>query len=133
MAAFDPNIPLYQQIVSLMKRSFVSGEYAPGEKIPSIRELALLYQVTPNTIQRALSLLEQEALITTERTNGKYVTEDSRAIKRLREEILTEQVRSVLHSLREHGYTDEEIRRCMEKKMASAQIQEIQDKASELH
>lgn len=117
METFDPNIPLYQQIVSLMKQRFVSGVYGPGMKIPSIRELAMEYRVTPNTVQRALQLLEQEGLIFTERTNGKFVTNDMQAMERLRTDILTEQVRNVLLSLREHGYTDEEIQACMEEEM----------------
>ena len=117
METFDPNIPLYQQIVSLMKQGFVSGLYAPGAKIPSIRELALSFQVTPNTIQRALTILEQEGLIHTERTNGKYVTDDTQALSRLRDEILTEQVRALLGSLKGHGYSDDEILACMKKEM----------------
>ena len=114
MVSFDPNIPLYQQIVSLLKCSIIAGELAPGEKLPPIRELAVMYQVTPNTIQRALLLLEQDRLIYTERTNGKYVTKDAAIIKKLKKSFLRSRVQMLFTELKEHGYTENKIRESIE-------------------
>ena len=114
MVSFDPNIPLYQQIVSQLKCSIIAGELAPGEKLPPIRELAVMYQVTPNTIQRALLLLEQDRLIYTERTNGKYVTKDAAIIKKLKKSFLRSRVQMLFTELKEHGYTENKIRESIE-------------------
>ena len=119
MEVFDPNIPLYQQIVTILKKKIVAEIHEPGTKLPSIRELALQYQVTPNTIQRALQILEDERLIYTERTNGKYVTSDETLIRTLREDILRTHVRTLLQDLFQHGYTQQEIYEALEKEMMS--------------
>ena len=117
MEVFDPNIPLYQQIVTILKKKIVAEIHEPGTKLPSIRELALQYQVTPNSMQRALQILEDERLIYTERTNGKYVTSDETLIRTLREDILRTNVRTLLQDLFQHGYTQQEIHNALEKEM----------------
>ena len=73
---FDNNIPIYLQLVSLIKNDIIKGALSPGEKLPSIRDLAITYKVNPNTVSKALSELENISLIYTERTNGKYVSSD---------------------------------------------------------
>ena len=117
MESFDPSVPLYQQIIAMMKRDIVSAVYGPGAKIPSIRELAIQYQVTPNTIQRALQILEQQKLINTERTNGKYITKDADLIGALRREILESRVQMLLSELAEHGYSMGEIKECLDREV----------------
>ena len=117
MEIFELNIPLYQQIVALLKRDIVSGVYRAGSKVPSIRDMAEKYEVTPNTIQRALQILENEKLIFTERTNGKFVTLDTQIIDRLRSEILSDKIRNIVSELKPHNYSDEEIRNCIEKEL----------------
>lgn len=77
---FDNNIPIYIQLVQQMKLQIISGQMKPGDRIPSVRELAMMHKVNPNTMQKALSELEEERLIYTERTNGKFVTEDETLI-----------------------------------------------------
>ena len=77
---FENNIPIYIQLVEAMKLQIIAGQLNPGDRIPSVRELAMLHKVNPNTMQKALSELEDEALIYTERTNGKFVTEDRELI-----------------------------------------------------
>lgn len=73
---FENNIPIYIQLMEQMKLQIIAGELKPGDRIPSVRELAMLHKVNPNTMQKALSELEDVGLIYTERTNGKFVTED---------------------------------------------------------
>ena len=64
-AVFNNSVPIYLQIVSEIKKQIVSGKLIPGERIPSVRELALTYKVNPNTMQKALIELEENGLIKT--------------------------------------------------------------------
>ena len=79
---FDNNIPIYIQLVEQLKMYIISGKILPGERLSSVRELALKTKVNPNTMQKALVELEELKLIYTERTNGKYVTEDKELINK---------------------------------------------------
>ena len=83
-AVFNNSVPIYLQIVSEIKKQIVSGKLIPGERITSVRELALTYKVNPNTMQKALIELEENGLIKTERTNGKFVTEDENIINKIK-------------------------------------------------
>ena len=80
---FDNNIPIYLQVIEYMKIYLISGVFKCGEKLPSVREFAVTFKVNPNTMQKALSELESMKLIYTERTNGKYVTKDSKVIEKM--------------------------------------------------
>lgn len=77
---FDNNIPIYIQLVEQLKKYIISGKIKCGERLMSVRELALKTQVNPNTMQRALTELESVGLIYTERTNGKFVTNNQELI-----------------------------------------------------
>ncbi|MEG0918759.1 MAG: GntR family transcriptional regulator [Anaerovoracaceae bacterium] len=81
---FKPGIPIYTQIVEYMQLQIASGKYAPGEKIPSVRELALEASVNPNTMQRALSELERDGLLYTVRTSGRFVTDFDETLNHLK-------------------------------------------------
>ena len=83
---FDNNIPIYIQLVEQLKNHIISGNIKPGERLPSVRELALQTKVNPNTMQKALVELEELSLVYTERTNGKYVTTDTSLINKYKEE-----------------------------------------------
>ena len=97
---FDNERPIYVQLVEMIRIDIVSGKYKLGEKIPSVRELALKMKVNPNTMQKALSELESEGLIYTERTNGKFVTEDSALINKVKEGLAREKVKVYLESIK---------------------------------
>lgn len=79
--------PLYLQLIEHIKRQILSGEYAPGEQFPSVRELALSANVNPNTMQRALAELERDGLLINERTNGRRITENASMIQCMRTEL----------------------------------------------
>lgn len=83
---FDNNTPIYIQLVEQLKMQIVSGKISPGERLPSIRDLALKTRVNPNTMQKALGELEQLKLIYTDRTNGKFATEDKPLIEEFKNE-----------------------------------------------
>ena len=73
---FDTERPIYIQIMDVIKNNIIRGEYLPGSKLPSVRELSTLFKVNPNTIVKSLYFLENEGLIYTDRTNGKFITND---------------------------------------------------------
>jgi len=83
---FDNNSPIYLQIVEQLKIYIISGILKPGERLPSVRELALQTKVNPNTMQKSLTELENLKLIYTERTNGKYITTDINLINKYKEQ-----------------------------------------------
>ena len=83
---FDNNVPIYIQLLEYMKIYLISGVFKCGEKLPSVREFATTFKVNPNTMQKALVELESMKLIYTERTNGKYVTNDTKLIEKLKDE-----------------------------------------------
>ena len=87
---FDNNIPIYVQIVNYLKTYIIRGVFKSGERLPSVRDLAALFKVNPNTMQKALGELENIKLIYTERTNGKYVTEDKKILLVGNEKLMAE-------------------------------------------
>lgn len=105
---FDNDRPIYVQLVEQVKLYIVSGRLEPGARLPSVRELALQTQVNPNTMQKALTELESEKLIYTERTNGKFVTEDKELILKIRKELANEKVEKFYKDMEKLGLTKQE-------------------------
>lgn len=103
---FDNNIPIYIQLVEQLKIYIISGNIEPGERLPSVRELALKTKVNPNTMQKALIELEDLKLIYTERTNGKYVTTDRTLIEKLKLEYASGISEKYLSSMKDLGFTE---------------------------
>lgn len=103
--SFENNTPIYIQLVDQLKINIISGRLSPGERLPSVRELALATKVNPNTMQKALGELEELGLIYTERTNGKFVTEDAALIEKYRKEYADEAARKYLSVMAEIGYS----------------------------
>ena len=104
---FDNERPIYIQLVEMIRIDIFSGKFKKGEKLPSVRELALIMKVNPNTMQKALTELEYEKLIYTERTNGKYVTEDEKLIEKTKKELAQEKVNNYLNSMKSIGISYE--------------------------
>lgn len=105
----NENLPIYMQIMDKIRAAIVSGELAAGEKIATVRELAEDFGVNPNTMQRALSELEREGLLISERTTGRFVTKDIGIIDAARREAAEEIVREFLQKMRNMGFTREQI------------------------
>lgn len=104
---FDNERPIYIQLVEMIRIDIVSGKFQKGQKLPSVRELALMMKVNPNTMQKALVELEEEKLIYTERTNGKYVTEDEKLIEKTKKQLAQEQVNNYLNCMENIGISYE--------------------------
>jgi DNA-binding transcriptional regulator YhcF (GntR family) len=100
---FDNNIPIYIQLLEYMKIYLISGVFKCGEKLPSVREFATSFKVNPNTMQKALSELESMKLIYTERTNGKYVTNDKKLIEKLKDEYAMTLAKSYFEGMKKIG------------------------------
>ena len=77
---FSNDAPIYAQLIGQIRAGIVSGAFSPGERLPSVRDLAMEAGVNPNTMQRALTELERDGLVYSQRTSGRYVTEDQTAI-----------------------------------------------------
>lgn len=100
---FDNNIPIYIQVLEYIKIYIISGTFKCGEKIPSVRDFALTFKVNPNTMQKALQELENDGLIYTERTNGKYVTKDNKIIEKLKDEYALTLAKSYFEGMKRIG------------------------------
>ncbi len=109
MWKLDADRPIYIQIAERMELAICSGVYKPGERIPSVRELASEAGVNPNTMQRALAELERKNVVVTFRTNGRTVTEDKAMIKETRNALAREHVHDFLKKMEEMGFEKEEI------------------------
>ena len=97
---FDNERPIYIQLVEKLRLEIVSGKLKQGERLPSVRELALIVRVNPNTMQKALVELENEGLVYTERTNGKFVTTDIKLIEKVKKELAKEKITKYLNDMK---------------------------------
>lgn len=100
--------PVYQQIIEQFRDAVLAGEYPPGARVPSVRELAAQARVNPNTMQRALVQLEQEALLVGCGTTGRHVTEDEQVLAELRKSAVSAIVREYRKRLEDLGVPLEE-------------------------
>lgn len=107
--SLDADRPIYTQIVERIEMQIVSGSYKPGDKVPSVRDLAADAGVNPNTMQRALAELERKGLVTTQRTSGRVVTEDMKMIREVRNTLAKEQIQDFMLKMKELGFEREEI------------------------
>ncbi len=111
----DDSRPIYLQIEDLIKANIIAGVYQPGQKLPSVRDLAAEAAVNPNTMQKALSELERSGLVYTQRTSGRFITEDVSKMTELKEQIAREQIQLFLKNMEQLGLSREDIRRLLEK------------------
>ena len=100
----DSDRPVYKQLIEQTEQAIVSGIFSPGERLPSVRDLAAEAGVNPNTMQRALAQLETEGLVRTERTAGRYVTEDTALIDTLRLATAQTMAADFLERMRDIGF-----------------------------
>ncbi|QOV18144.1 GntR family transcriptional regulator [Blautia liquoris] len=118
----DSGRPIYTQLVERIELTIVSGYYKPGDKLPSVRELAVEAGVNPNTMQKAMSELEREGLLFTERTSGRFVTEDSGMIDKTREELASVQIREFMEKMIQMGFGKEEILSLLHKNLKEERV-----------
>lgn len=114
--SFRSNEPIYLQLMERFKLSIASGELLPGDKLRSVRDLAIWAGVNPNTMQRALSELERDGLIYTQRTSGKYVTKDAEIVSRVKTELAEAKTAEYLRYMGSLGLSSDEISAFIRKK-----------------
>ena len=113
----DADRPIYAQLVERIQMQIVSGCYPPGGRLPSVRDLAAVAAVNPNTMQKAFAELERSGLIVTQRTNGRTVTEDEELIKNIKTGLAKEQVQDFFTKMKELGYTEHEVVKLLEQQI----------------
>ena len=101
--------PIYLQLMERIQQDIIKGVYQPGGKIPSVRELALEAAVNPNTMQKALCELERSGLVYSQRTSGRFITEDKKLLSHMKSELAKTHIHDFFTSMRQLGFCDEEI------------------------
>jgi GntR family transcriptional regulator len=109
MDEFNASKPIYLQLADRIARQIVSNELKAGEKLPSVRDMGIKYNVNPNTIQRTYSELEREGILEARRGQGTFVTEQEDRLIQLRDELKHEQIQLFVQVMQEMGYSSLEI------------------------
>jgi uncharacterized HTH-type transcriptional regulator yhcF len=109
MDEYESTRPIYLQIVEKIKAGIILGEPALGGRLMSIRDMALKMGVNPNTMTRVYAELENEKIVETRRGMGTFVADDPELINRLKGQVIDERLATVVGSLAEAGFSDEQI------------------------
>lgn len=110
----NPDRPVYLQLIERITTDIISGTYPPGGKLPSVRDMAAEAGVNPNTMQKALSEMERTNLVYSQRTSGRFITEDLNMIDNLKTELASAQIKEFLENMEKLGLTREDIIRLIE-------------------
>lgn len=113
--------PIYSQIMEHITMDIISGTYSPGTKLPSVRELAQEAGVNPNTMQKSLAELERTGLLFSQRTTGRFITEDLSMIEETKKELASEQIKEFLEKMEHIGFNKQETIQLIEKLEKEAQ------------
>lgn len=111
--------PIYLQLMNIFKARIVSGYYKPGDKVEPVRILAMEAAVNPNTMQKALSELEREGLMCSNRTNGRYVVDDESVINALKDGIADDSWEEWVSQMKKIGWDSEQIKSFVDEKLRS--------------
>lgn len=106
---FNTTTPIYLQLVERINRQIISGQLRPGDKLPSVREMAVQAGVNPNTVQRTYRELELSGVVETRRGQGTFVTDKEEVLQILRARMRKERILSFVKDMQEMGYSPEEI------------------------
>lgn len=117
----DSERPIYFQLIERITMDIISGVYQPGEKLPSVRELAQEAGVNPNTMQKSLSELERTGLLYSQRTSGRFITEDMDMIEKTKTDLASEQIKEFLKKMEHIGFSKQDIIQLIERSEKEAQ------------
>ena len=120
----DSSRPIYLQIIERVQMDIITGRYQPGDKLPSVRDLAQEAAVNPNTMQKALSELERSGLIYSQRTSGRFITEDKELIHQMKKGLAAAEVSAFVAHMKQLGITPEEIRQLLAETIAEEENHE---------
>lgn len=110
---FTADRPLYLQIVENIQQKIINGEYTAGARLPSVRELAAEAAVNPNTMQKALSELERSGLVYSQRTSGRFITDNELLLKNLRHQTAKAYMQEFVENMQTLGFPPEEAARLL--------------------
>lgn len=105
----DNDRPIYLQLMERIQRDIIAGVYQPGDKLPSVRDLALEAAVNPNTMQKALSELERSGLVYSQRTSGRFITEDTAMLTQMKYELAQEHITEFFEKMKQLGFSRAEL------------------------
>lgn len=106
---FNENLPIYIQIMNILKTGIVSQKLKIGEKLPSVREMSVKFKVNPNTIQRVYQELEREGITYTQRGMGTFIKEDNIMIVNLKREMANDLIEKFIYEMTSIGFSKKEI------------------------
>lgn len=106
---FNDKTPIYIQIMDLIKSDIVSGKIKIGDKLPSVRELASMLKVNPNTLQRTYQELEREGIVYTQRGMGTFVKEEKVIMSNLKKEMAKQIIEEFMYKMKNLGFNSKEI------------------------
>lgn len=109
--------PVYAQLVEIIGQKIIKNEFPPDSKLPSVRDLAAMAEVNPNTMQKALVELETEGLISSVRTTGKYVTNDVDLIENYKRKLAVKELETFVRKMKDLGFQVEEIKQLVDKEI----------------
>lgn len=104
----DNDRPIYLQLMERIQYDIISGVYQPGDKLSSVRDLAVEAAVNPNTMQKALSELEHCGLVHSHRTSGRFITDDTSLIKEMRNKLAREHVQDFFGQMEKLGFSEKD-------------------------
>ena len=107
---FANDKPIFLQLAGVIKSDIVSGKFKTTEKLPSVRDFAFEFGVNPNTVQKALQILEDEGLIVTDRTNGKFVAGSTEKIEEQKSKTITQEIDLFIEKMKSLGLNINEIK-----------------------
>ena len=106
---FRNDLPIYSQLVEQIRLAIVSGVFTPVMRLSSVRDMVAEAGVNPNTLQRALQELDRQGLAYSQRTNGRFVTEDANVIDQNKRALAQGQLAAFLDAMKKLGYERAEI------------------------
>ena len=118
----DNDRPIYLQLMERIQQDIVSGIYKPGDRLPSVRDLAVEAAVNPNTMQKALSELERSGLVYSQRTSGRFITEDTRLLDEMKTSLVSEHILQFLEKMKQLGFQKEETAALIQKALKEVDL-----------
>ena len=119
---FNDKTPIYLQLVDIFKMSIANGTWPIGGRVDTVRDLAIRYQVNPNTVQRSLAELERENLVFSERTSGRYITKDEGVVREIRANLAAKKISDYAEQMSLLGFGSDEILTMTERYMREGNI-----------
>lgn len=106
---YSAGTPIYLQVIRELQKKMIKGELKPGDKMPSNRELAVLYKVNQNTAARIYREMESEGYCYTKRGIGTFVSEEESMFENLKKEMAEEVLHNFMREMKDLGFKKDDI------------------------